>query len=498
MGQEGVSKRKAVGCAPKDTGKTVNDFKHQADIIARSWQEPAWALFMDTGTGKTRVALRTAMGLHASGRIDALLVIAPSGTYRNWSDIEIPKHLSIPHRVTVWKSTATPNTKKAMMVQAQNTSTCLDILCINVEAFSHPKSDAVKLAETFLKAHRTLLVIDESTQIKVPGSTKTKTVLRLAKLAGYRRVLSGMPVTESPENLYTQLLVLGSDKFGYNSFYSFRNRFCTIEDKTIRSGGHLRKFSIVTGARRERELNNLIKSFGTILHKSECLDLPDKIYQVRNVELSKTQAQHYHEMKKSATIELAHGVEVSALNVLGILEKQHQIVCGFLKAGEEVVWFDDTRINALMEQLEEVAGKVVIWSQYKAAIQRIAEAISKRYGEHSVATFSGDTSFDQRPAVMESFQDPHSPLKYLVANPATGKYSWTLTTAHTAIYFSNTYKLEDRYQSEDRLHRIGQRNQVNYIDLVCPGTIDETILQALREKRNIAAEIMQWRELLAA
>jgi SNF2 family DNA or RNA helicase len=117
-----------------------------------------------------------------------------------------------------------------------------------------------------------------------------------------------------------------------------------------------------------------------------------------------------------------------------------------------------------------------------------------------VERFFGGTEANSRPDIMRRFQDPNDPLRFLVANPATGKYSWTLTTAHTAIYYSNSYKLEDRYQSEDRLHRIGQENKVTYIDLVAPGTVDEVILQALRDKRNIAAEIMgpQWREALAA
>jgi hypothetical protein len=471
-------------------------FDHQNRVVDESWHRPAWALFLDTGVGKTRIVLDTAERLYLAGKITGVLVIAPSGVYRNISDIEIPKHLSVPHRVAVWKATISAKAKQAMMLQAANRSMCLEILCLNTEAFSFPKSDAVKLAETFLTTNRCLLVIDESTQIKIPSSTKTKTILRLSKLAAYRRVLSGMPVTESPENLYTQLLCLGCDHFGYNSFYAFRNRFCTLEDKVIRVGGRLQKFQKVTGARRQAELNALITSMGHIIHKSECLDLPAKVYQRRTVEMSKEQAAAYAAMKREAGVTINHQ-EVSALNVLGILEKQHQIVCGFLKTEDKTIWFDDTRINALLEQLEETQGKVIIWTHYKACIARIAQAVGKKYGTQSVATFSGDTTSDQRPNIISAFQNG-SEVRFLIANPATGKFSWTLTSAHTAIYYSNSYKLEDRYQSEDRLHRIGQNNQVTYIDLVTPGTVDEQILNALREKRNIAAEIMQWREMLAA
>src|SRR6185312_11371205 len=171
VGPQGHGEREAVGRPETDTREAVNDFKHQADIIARSWNEPAWALFMDTGTGKSRVAIRTAEELYRAGKIEALLIIAPAGTYRNWTDVELPKHMTVPNRVATWKSTASAKTKQAMLVAAANKCIGLAVLAINVEAFSHPKSEAVKLAESFLKTHRTLLVIDESTQIKVPSST---------------------------------------------------------------------------------------------------------------------------------------------------------------------------------------------------------------------------------------------------------------------------------------------------------------------------------------
>jgi SNF2 family DNA or RNA helicase len=88
------------------------------------------------------------------------------------------------------------------------------------------------------------------------------------------------------------------------------------------------------------------------------------------------------------------------------------------------------------------------------------------------------------------FQDPESSLRFFVGQPKTGGYGITLTAANTMVYYSNSYDLEIRLQSEDRAHRIGQKNAVTYIDLVSPKTIDEKILQALRDKIDIAGKVL--------
>tara|TARA_R100000501_G_C2579111_1_gene83056 strand:- start:448 stop:750 length:303 start_codon:yes stop_codon:yes gene_type:complete len=91
---------------------------------------------------------------------------------------------------------------------------------------------------------------------------------------------------------------------------------------------------------------------------------------------------------------------------------------------------------------------------------------------------------------VESFQDRQSELRFIVGHPRTGGFGLTLTAATTVIYYSNSYDLELRLQSEDRAHRIGQTNKVTYIDLISPKTIDEKIVSALRGKIKIADQIL--------
>jgi SNF2 family DNA or RNA helicase len=116
--------------------------------------------------------------------------------------------------------------------------------------------------------------------------------------------------------------------------------------------------------------------------------------------------------------------------------------------------------------------------------------LEKKYGKESVSSFFGDTPVDERDQIVSDFQNKESSLKYMVANPKTGGYGLTLTASHTVVYYSNSYDLEIRLQSEDRTHRIGQENKVTYVDFIAEKTIDEKIVQCLRSKIDIATEVL--------
>ena len=134
--------------------------------------------------------------------------------------------------------------------------------------------------------------------------------------------------------------------------------------------------------------------------------------------------------------------------------------------------------------------KIIIWAVYRYDIQEIAKHLGKIYGTDSVATFYGDTDPKIRQEIVNKFQDKDSDLRFLVANPKTGGYGLTLTASHTVIYYSNSYDLEIRMQSEDRAHRISQTEKVTYIDIIAKGTIDEKIVKSLRNKINLATQVL--------
>jgi len=168
-----------------------------------------------------------------------------------------------------------------------------------------------------------------------------------------------------------------------------------------------------------------------------------------------------------------------------------QICCGFLQPDEgEIEPIKNNRLDELLEVIEETQGKVIIWASYTYDIKKIRDALAEKYGQDSVACYYGETPQDERQEIVDKFQDMDNPLRFFVGQPKTGGYGITLTAAHTVVYYSNSYDLEIRLQSEDRAHRIGQTNKVTYIDLVSPRTIDEKILGALRNKIDIAGQVL--------
>jgi SNF2 family DNA or RNA helicase len=250
-------------------------------------------------------------------------------------------------------------------------------------------------------------------------------------------------------------------------------------------------FNQVVGYQNLNELSDRLDTFSFRILKKDCLDLPDKVYTKRVVRLTDEQAGVYSRVQKAAVAEL-EGKVLTAQNVLTQILRLQQICSGYFKADDgTIIEMKSDKFDELLSALEEVDGKVIIWANYTYDIQMIARALSKEYGAASVGTYYGETTPEQRQQMVKDFQDPAHPLRFFVGQPRTGGYGLTLTEAHTVIYFSNNYDLEVRLQSEDRAHRIGQKNNVTYIDIVTEGTVDEKILRALRQKINVATEVLR-------
>ena len=167
------------------------------------------------------------------------------------------------------------------------------------------------------------MAIDESTTIKNPDAKRTKNICELAKLSRYRRILTGSPVTKSPLDLYKQCDFLLEELLGHGSYYTFRTRYAIM--KTANFGG--RSVQIVVGYRNLGELSEKLKPFSYRVLKDDCLDLPDKIFMKRVVQLSPDQQKVYRQMKQLALAEL-NGKTMSTATVLTQLMRLHQITCG--------------------------------------------------------------------------------------------------------------------------------------------------------------------------
>jgi len=435
-------------------------YGHQLTALKKSSDKKVYALFMEMGTGKTKVAIDNLAMLYDKGKINGVLIIAPKGVYKTWYSQEFPIHMPthVHYKMVLWQAIINQKQKKRLDILFK-TGVELHVLIMNVEAFSTTKG--VEFARKFLSCHETFMVVDESTTIKNPEAKRTKNIINLAIHAKYRRILTGSPVTKSPLDLYKQCEFLDPDLLNHSSYYTFRSRYATMRSANFNG----RSVQLVVGYKNLEELSEKLKPFSYRVLKDDCLDLPPKTYMKRIITLTPEQEKIYR-----------HGKVITTMNALTQLMRLHQITCGHFKADDDSIQpIKNNRLSELLEVLEELEGKAVIWAHYQFDVQTIVKAIEEKYGEKSVVTYYGLTPNEIRQTNLERFQTKDE-TRFLVGTPQTGGYGITLTAASTMIYYSNGYDLEKRTQSEARIDRIGQKFPMTYIDIMAEDTVDERIV----------------------
>ena len=459
-------------------------YAHQLTALEKSWNKEKFAYFMEMGTGKTKVLIDNLAMLYDKGKVDGALIIAPKGVVKTWYEQELPTHLPdhIENVSVLWQPNIT-KTQQEKLETLFEIDSALHILVMNVEALSTEKG--VKFANKFINSHKTLMAIDESTTIKTPTARRTKNIIKIGINAKYKRIMTGSPITKNPLDLYTQCEFLDPWLLDFSSYYAFRNRYAEMKTMHV----HGRSIQVVDKFQNLGELSDTVKQFSYRVLKEDCLDLPPKVFIKRHITLTPDQKKVYESMKKSAMAVL-NGKVTTTMTVLTQLMRLHQITCGYVTADDgSTQQVESNRLNELMSILEDTDGKVIIWANYQLSVGEIIQKIIKVYGKDSYVHYYGLTPQEDRQDFIRKFQnDPK--CRFIVGTPQTGGYGITLTEANTVIYYSNGYDLEKRLQSEDRAHRIGQKKTVTYIDLICEDTIDEKIVKALRDKINIASEVM--------
>jgi len=469
---EQIRKRKEDQTPEKDDFLFKTEpFEHQRKTFYLSRDQKVFALLMEQGTGKTKVVIDNSAYLYSKGEISALVVIAPNGVHRNWIR-EVDTHLPdwCEHQITYYRSGMNKKEIEAFE-SVRSSKDCLKIFTFNVEAFTSPK--AVHWMEKILLSNDVMLVVDESTRIKTPGAKRTKLITKFGKQVKYKRILTGTPITKNAADVYAQFKFLDTQILGYDSFYSFRNQYCVM--------GGFEQRQIIAYKNLD-ELSRNVEGHSFRVLKKDCLDLPPKIYQRHFVEMSERQKKMYNTMKKGFIAELEGNV-IEAPEAITRLLRLQQILCGwFPTENERVQPIDEKnpRIEALKDVLEGIESKVIIWARFRADIR----AIERLLGDLAVS-YHGGVDSDARELAIDRFQkDPA--IRYFIGTPQAGGTGLTLTAAEYAIYYSNSFDLEQRLQSEDRCHRIGTKNNVTYIDIECQKSIDSKIIKALRDKKNIA------------
>jgi len=459
-------------------------YAHQLTALEKSWNKENFAYFMEMGTGKTKVLIDNVAMLYDKGKIDGVLIVAPKGVVKTWYEQELPTHLPdhIENVSILWQPNIT-KTQQEKLESLFEIESALHILVMNVEALSTDKG--VKFANKFINSHKALMAIDESTTIKTPTAKRTKNIIGIGQHAKYKRIMTGSPITKNPLDLYTQCEFLDPWLLDFSSYYAFRNRYAEMKTMHV----HGRSIQVVDKFQNLGELSDTVKQFSYRVLKEDCLDLPPKVFIKRHVALTPEQKKVYEQMKKAAMAVL-NGKVTTTMTVLTQLMRLHQITCGYVTADDGTVQaVESNRLNELMSILEDTDGKVIIWANYQTSVSDIMKALTKKYGANSFVHYYGLTPQEDRQDNIRKFQN-NPECRFIIGTPQTGGYGITLTQANTVIYYSNSYDLEKRLQSEDRAHRIGQKKTVTYIDLISEDTVDEKIVKALRDKINIASEVM--------
>lgn len=472
-------------------------FQHQYAAWQVGKDRPFFAYLMEMGTGKSKVLTDDIAYNFERGKINGALIVAPKSVCGNWIASELPTHL--PQRIydtarVVRWSPANTKTKEAEIATLFKPEPLqLHVLVMNPDALNTERG--FETAKQFLRGHDALMAVDESTLMKSPTSKRSKTITKLGNLAALRRILTGSVAPESPLNVFQQFQFLNDGCLGTDNYYAFRNRYAILRKRVING----KSFDEVIGYQNVEELNRRMNEHAFVALKKDCLDLPPKVFQRREVELTPTQKQIYDRIRSDALFELDDGRAITAPMVLTRLMRLRQIVCNFAPFDNEIaptpIEKTNPRVGALVEMLDDYQGKALIWSNFVASIHEIKRAIVDEYGEGVAGAVHGEVPISRRQELFDAFQK--GALRFLVMHPRTAGHGITLTAANLVVYYDNDWSLELRAQSEDRAHRIGQGETVTYVDLVAPGTIDQKILDHLLNKRSLSDRVTGegWKEL---
>lgn len=455
-------------------------YAHQQQALDLSHDREVFALLMEMGTGKTKVAIDTIAMMAGRGDISGALIIAPKGAYADWVDTQIPVHMpeGVVDHLHMWRggnSAAERDSAARLMAGG------FGVVVMNTEATNVDR--AWDFAHKFLSSRPCMMVVDESTRIKNHRAQRTKRIIKLGARASVRRIMTGMPVTRSPLDVFSQFQFLRSGILGTDSYWGFRARYA-VEELRYFHGNNSRPVREVVAYRNMEELQRRVAEHSFRVLKEDCLDLPPKVYMRRDIEMVPEQRRIYEDLRRKATSQLEGGTFVTATEAMTQVMRMHQVSAGIVTDEEGTQHeLPESRCAAIMDLVEETGEPTIVWCAYRGVIPRVVAALSK---VGRVVEYHGGTSDEDRRRAKSDFQD--GTARFFVGTPHTGSMSLTLTAAPCVIYHSNVDNFELRFQSEDRAHRIGQTQSVTYTDLVA-SRADERMIEILKNKISLAASV---------
>lgn len=448
-------------------------FDHQIRALEKMRTRPAFALFMEQGTGKTKAAIDRAGELFCAGKITGVLVVAKKGVHRQWMESQVPMHLGVDWNGSYWNVTK-------HVTAPQSGSGGLEWFAINFDGAKAPKGKAACFAFAERHKGKLLIVADETQEIKNVKSARHKALVAITAQGSspYRLALTGTPIAKDLTDEWAQLRWLNEDVLGIRYITTFRNEYCVMggfEGRVVVAHKNLARF-------REKVDPHTFRAT-----KDELGILP-KAYREWTFDLSLEQRKMIRTLRQELLAELKSGEVVSAANAAVALTKIQQISNGFIAdasgAPRMVVTEEQNpRLAALQDVLDAYDGQTIVWARFRFDIALIAERLEAM--KVSFVEYHGGTKDDERASAVEAFL--RGDARVFLATPQAGGTGLNLQgSCRHAVYYSNGFNAIDRWQSEDRIHRIGTTGVCVYTDLVCAGAADKTIMTNLRKKKGIS------------
>lgn len=442
-------------------------FRHQQKALAISAHRESYALLWEMGLGKTAGLIANAGVLWADSKLTGVLVVAPKGVHTQWPNEQIPAHFNGAYRCIPWKK----KELEARELQPRNGE--LVWFAINVDALRTEKGKAACIA--FLNAHKnaSMMISDESHNIKDGRAQRTKAAIEIGRLAKFRRIATGTPIAKNIVDAWSQFNFLNPNILGHKYMTSFRARFCVMGGFEGRQ---------IVGQKNTEEFYQLIAPHSFRMTKEEALDLPAKVYVTKEYEMGDETLKHYKSVKDLLMTEMDDGTIMDAKNGAVAMGRLQQIVCGHLpREDKSVMRISSERLEILLDIVRQRTGPICVWHRFIVDGDTIINALLAE-GEKAVRYNGSDA---EREAAKLAFLSGDA--RIFVSNPKTGGVGLNLQgDCQTVIYYSNSFDALDRWQSEDRVHRTGMKGTITYFDIVAKKSVDRAILRNLRTKKSIS------------
>ena len=460
-------------------------YAHQVEALNTAWMKPAFAYFLEQGTGKSKIIVDEIVNLIEQDEINCAIILAPNNVHVNWKS-EFLKHWPGYHKwgIQIWRSGSNREKREQETRNILLSGRTL-IFLMNIEAIS--TQNGRDYVHRILRARRnTYLAIDESHKIKTYSAIRTKAAIDFSRFAKFRRIATGTEAEEGIENLFSQFKFLNPNIVGVKSFTAFKSMFCVM-------GGYENRE--IKGYQNEEMLAQRIAPYIYSKRKKDCLDLPDKVYVLHEIGPTADQFKIYRQLEEELILELENGTIVDATMAMTRMMRLQQVLCGHINSSAEPRKSEiipSNRADFVAELVEEASSKVIVFCRFVMDVQLVVTALANA----SIRAIGISSLVDGHLRMGEIDRwrtDPQ--IKALVITTATGGTGLTFNEATTTIFYSNSWSSTDRIQAEDRNHRIGQDNKVTYHDIIVPSTIDHRLLRVLQDKKNSASEFRNLTEI---